>query len=114
MNDAWLWHKKLGHMSIDTLAKLARHDLVVGLPKLSFERDNICDACMKGKHLKSSFKSKNFISTSRPLELLYMDLCGPMSTPSPGGKQYNLVVVDDFTRFIWTYFLAHKNDASHI
>ena len=87
---------------------------MVGLPKLCFERDIICDACMKGKHLKSSFKSKNFISTSRPLELLHMDLCGPMSTLSLGGKQYILVIVNDFIRFTWTCFLAHKNDAFHI
>ena len=66
------------------------------------------------KTFKIIFKSKNFISTSRPLELLHMDLCGPMSTLSLSGKQYILVVVEDFTRFTWTCFLAHKNDAFHI
>ena len=49
--------------------------------------------------IKSSFKIKIFISTSRPLELLHMDLFEPSMTTSRGGKSYAFVIVDDFSRY---------------
>ena len=45
VNDSWLWHKRLGHASMKTLSKLVKNDLVIGLPKLNFDKDKICDAC---------------------------------------------------------------------
>jgi len=69
--------------------QLNRHEskeLVVGLPKLKFERDRLCEACQKGKQTKSSFKPLNVVSTYRPLELLHMDLFGLSRTMSLGGN----------------------------
>jgi len=66
------------------LNRLAFKELVFGLPKLKFERDRLCEACQKGKQTKSSFKQINVVSTSRPLELLHMDLFGPSRTMSLG------------------------------
>ena len=65
------------------------------------------------KKIKTSFKNKNFISTSRSLELLHMDLFGPSRTTSLGGKPYAFMIVDDFSRYTWVLFLAHKNDSFH-
>ena len=42
-----------------------------------------------------------------------MDLFGPLRTTSLGGKSYAFVIVDDFSRYTWVMFLAHKNDAFH-
>ena len=86
------------------LNRLISKDLVVDLPKLKFKKDNICEACQKGKQIKHSFKLKNVVSTSKPLELLHMDLFGPSRTMSLGGNYYALVIVDDFSRFTWTLF----------
>ena len=93
------------------LNKLISKDLVIELPKLKFERDNICEACQKGKQVKSSFKIKNVVSSLRPLELLHMDLFGPSRTMSLSGNYYALVIVDDFSRYTWTLFLESKSDA---
>ena len=49
VNDSWLWHRRLGHASMNTLSKLVKNDLVIELPKLSFNKDKICDACQFGK-----------------------------------------------------------------
>ena len=95
----WLWHRRLGHASIHTISKLISKNLVKGLPKIDFENFRICDACQLGKQTRESFKSKNIVSTSRPLELIHMDLFGPTRTTSLGGKKYGLVIIDDFTRF---------------
>ena len=57
-DESWLWHRRLGHASIRVISKLCQNDLVVRLPKLSFDLNKVCDACVKGKHKKSSYKSK--------------------------------------------------------
>ena len=105
-----LWHKKLGHLNFKAMHKLAKYELVKGLPKSKFEKNTICASCQKGKQHRSSFKSKNEISTKRPLELIHIDLFGPIDVSSLGGKKYVLVIVDDFSRFTWTIFLAHKHE----
>ena len=51
------------------------------------------------------------MSTSRPLELIHMDLFGPTRVASLGGIHYAYVLVDDYSKYTWEYFLAHKNDA---
>ncbi|GJX43333.1 retrovirus-related pol polyprotein from transposon TNT 1-94 [Tanacetum coccineum] len=40
-----------------------------------------------------------------------MDLCGPMRVASVNGKNYILVIVDDYSRFTWVKFLASKDEA---
>ncbi|VFQ73327.1 unnamed protein product [Cuscuta campestris] len=47
--DTWLWHRRVAHMNMNLLNKLVSQDLVIGIPKLKFEKDTICDACQKGK-----------------------------------------------------------------
>ncbi|CAN0924921.1 Retrovirus-related Pol polyprotein from transposon TNT 1-94 [Linum grandiflorum] len=108
--DKIAWHRKLGHVSIGILAKLGSLDLVKGLPKLDQTKDFFCDACAKGKHSKSSCKSQTVISTTKCLELLHLDLFGPSNIMSLGGKFYTFVIVDDFSRYTWVYFLVHKHE----
>ena len=91
--------------------KLIKHDFVVGLPKMKFIKEKLCDACQKGKKIKISFKPKNIVSTSRPLKLIHMDLFGPSRTKGFCGNSYGLVIVDDYLRFTWTIFLAYKYEA---
>jgi len=74
--DKWIWHKRAGHISMKTIVKLSQLDLVRGLPKISFKKDKICEACVKGKQVKSSFKTIEFISYQNTLELLHIDLFG--------------------------------------
>jgi hypothetical protein len=50
------------------------------------------------------------MSTSRPLELLLMDLFGAVAYLSIGGIKYGLVIVDDFSRFTWVFFLQDKSE----
>jgi len=93
------------------LNKLVSKNLVVGLPSIKYNDDKVCDACAGGKQVRTSFKLKNSASTSRPLEMLHVDLCGPMRITSRGGKMYVLVIVDDYSRFTWTLFLASKDES---
>jgi transposase InsO family protein len=83
---------------------------VLGLTNVSFEKDRPCAACQAGKQVGSTHHSKNVMTTSRPLELLHMDLFGPVAYLSIGGSKYGLVIVDDFSRFTWVYFLQNKSE----
>ncbi|KAJ4810455.1 Pol [Rhynchospora pubera] len=108
---SWLWHRRLGHVSLDSIKKLVKLKLVRGLPSHKLDLNGLCEACMKGKQTKSSFKTKEIISTTQPLQLLHMDLFGPINVLSISKKRYVFVVVDDYSRFTWVFFLAHKEEA---
>ena len=103
-DQSWLWHRRLGHANMDLISQLNKDELVRGLPKIIFQKDKVCEACQVGKQIKNSFKNKNFISTTRPLELLHMDLFGLSTTPSLREKSYTYVIVDDFFRYTWILF----------
>ncbi|XP_070052227.1 uncharacterized protein [Nicotiana tomentosiformis] len=105
---------RLGHASFTLLNKLVRKDLVLGLPKSSFKDHKVCDAYVKGKQVRSSFKPKREVSTLRPLDLFHMDLCGPMRVARRGGKKYIFVIVDDYSRFTWTMFLITKDETFEV
>jgi len=109
-DDVMLWHNRLGHASLSLLSKLAFEDLVVGLPSIKYNDEKACDACARGKQVRTSFKLTNCVSTTQPLEMLHVDLCGPMRITSRGGKRYVLVIVNDYSRFIGTLFLASKDE----
>jgi len=97
-----------------TISKIPQLDLVRGLLKINFEKDKICEACTKGKQVKSSFKSINIVYAQRHLELLHIDLLGPVRTASLSGKQYGFVIVNDFFRYTWILFLKHKDEAFEV
>ena len=90
------------------IKNICSNEDVCGLPKLNFVKDHICEACEIGKQIRASHKAKFMVSTTRPLELLHMDLIGPVPVQSLGGCSYTLVVVDDFSRYTWTEFLKAK------
>ncbi|KAI3681369.1 hypothetical protein L6452_36163 [Arctium lappa] len=106
----WLWHKRLSHLNFKTLNSLSSKELVSGLPQHSYAKESLCSACEKGKQTKASFKSKHVSSVTSPLQLLHMDLFGPVNIQSIAGKKYTLVIVDEYSRYTWVIFLRCKSD----
>ncbi|GKE10825.1 retrovirus-related pol polyprotein from transposon TNT 1-94, partial [Tanacetum coccineum] len=82
---AWLWQRKLSHLNFDTINLLSKKDIVNCLPN------------SKGQ-----------------LNLLHMDLCGPMRIESINGKKYILVIVDYYSRYTWTLFLRTKDETPEL
>nr|GEV00072.1 hypothetical protein [Tanacetum cinerariifolium] len=76
----WLWHRRLSHLNFDTINLLSRNNIMVGLPKLKFIKDHLCSSCELGKAKRKSFYTKTTPSSKRQLQLLHMDLCGPMQS----------------------------------
>ncbi|RVW73326.1 hypothetical protein CK203_057744 [Vitis vinifera] len=93
-----LWHRRLVHLNYRDLMKVANNEVIKGIPKLGKPFNPICGLCQNGKQTRSTHKRVNEILTSKPLELLHMNLMGPMRTESLGGKKYILVMVDDYSR----------------
>ena len=106
-----LWHQRMGHASYKHLSIISRHESVLGIPKLSRVSNVACAPCQLGKQTKAKHPGTQTSATSRPLELLYLDLMGPTRIKSLSGKRYIMVVVDDFTRYTWVILLRSKSDA---
>nr|GEY35506.1 retrovirus-related Pol polyprotein from transposon TNT 1-94 [Tanacetum cinerariifolium] len=111
---AWLWHRRLSHLNFDYINLLSKKDVVIGLPKLKYVKDQLCSSCELSKAKRSSFKSKAILSLKGSLNLLHMDLCGPMWVASINGKKYILVIVDDYSRYTWTLFLHSKDETPEV
>jgi hypothetical protein len=109
-NMGWLWHHRLAHVGMKNLHKLLKGEHVLGLTNVYFEKDRPCAACQAGKQVGTNRLGKNVMTTSRPLELLHMDLFGLVAYLSIGGSKYGLVIVDDFSCFTWVFFFQDKSE----
>ena len=108
----WLWHRRLAHVGMSTLKKLLKKDMVRGLKDVVFEKDKLCSACQAGKQVANTYPTKAYMSTTRVLELLHMNLFGPITYKSLGGNLYFLVIVDDYSRYTWVFFLHDKTEVA--
>ena len=109
VEESWNWHKRLSHLNFSNLNELVKKYLARGLPKVQFVPDKICDSCQKAKQSRVSFKSKTESSISYPYHLLHLYLFGLLNIMYMSKKRYALVILDDYTRYAWVYFL-HKRD----
>nr|GEZ96339.1 retrovirus-related Pol polyprotein from transposon TNT 1-94 [Tanacetum cinerariifolium] len=95
-----LWNRRLGQANMRLIQSLASKELVRNLPKLKFNQ-HFCYACKIKKQAHTSHKAKN----------IDMDLFGPSAVRCYRGNLYNLVIVDDYSRYTWTRFLKTKKEA---
>ena len=105
-----LWHQRLRDLHLKGTKKALSSEVIKGLPDLKIIEGSICGECQIGKQTRMSHPRLEHQATSKVLELLHMDLMGPMQVESIGGKWYVLVVVDDFSRFTWVNFIREKSD----
>ncbi len=109
--DVMFWYRRLGHVGFDHFTRLSRLDLVRGLPKLKKDLDLVCTPCRHAKMVASSHAPIVSVMMDAPGHLLHMDTVGPARVQSVGGKWYLLVIVDDFSRYSWVFFMATKDEA---
>jgi len=84
--------------------------MVIGLPELK-SPPRICDDCMTGKQHRASFPKKTHWRATQILQLIHVDIRGPLTPNSNSGKRYLITFIDDFSRKIWVYFLVEKVEA---
>ena len=77
---------------------------------VTFEKDKLCSACQAEKQVGNTHPKKSMMSTSKAFELMHIDLFGPTTYTSIRGNKYGFIIVDDFTRYTWVFFLGDKSD----
>ena len=92
----------MAHLHHSTLRML--RDMTTGFPDFTTEQSGVCRGCALGKYTKTVFSSSDNRSEG-VLELIHLDLCGPMSSASLTGFEYYITFIDDFSRKTWIYFL---------
>ncbi|KAJ9538676.1 hypothetical protein OSB04_031409 [Centaurea solstitialis] len=112
VGESSLWHRRMCYVNLKNMNQLVKNNLVRGFPTKEFSCDDHCVACLKGKQHKSTHKSQEIKTISSPLQLLHMDLIGPTNVMSISKKSYCLVIVDDYSRFTWVFFLRTKDETS--
>nr|GEW99969.1 ribonuclease H-like domain, reverse transcriptase, RNA-dependent DNA polymerase [Tanacetum cinerariifolium] len=74
-------------------------------------KEAICRLKTYEERIKVPFPKKAKARSTSPLDLVYGDLCGPITPPTPSGKKYIFLLVDDYSRYMWVYFLTTKDQA---
>ena len=108
------WHLRLGHLNVQSIMRLFRAGRIHGLDAITSQdlREFECQACIMGKGTRlASPPAPEDTKATALLDLIYVDLWGPATTASIGGKRYFLTVYDDFSHHIDLYFLKNKSDA---
>ncbi|GFT99631.1 retrovirus-related Pol polyprotein from transposon TNT 1-94 [Trichonephila clavipes] len=108
-----IWHQRFCHVNNDYLVKTSKNDSVKGLPRLTDNGKTHCIPCKLAKSKRVSFKKTGAVRSKRPLELLHMDLCGPMPTESQGGNKYFLSIIDYYSRKVTVFPIRNKSDVFH-
>ena len=108
-NASKLWHARFGHLSFAVLNEMQKKGMVASLPPIEDWKEP-CKACMMGKQQRKAFPHESQNRSKTPLELVHANLCGKISTPAMGGSFYFLLMVDDYSRKMWVYFLREKAD----
>lgn len=107
---SWLWHARYGHLNFQALKMLSKQKMVKGLPKIT-QLNQVCDGCMVGKQHRTPFPHNAVFRAEVQLELVHGDLYGPISPSTPGGNKYFILLVDDYSRFMWIFLLKCKSEA---
>ena len=111
--DLETWHRRLGHCSTDSIVDMARKGVVKGMRVDLSTAPPRCDYCILSKQTRSPVpKTQEGIRASRPLEQVYIDLCGPMPCALRSGCLYSMNLIDDFSIYVWSLPLRSKDESA--
>jgi hypothetical protein len=84
--------------------------MVRKLPRLDHV-DQVCDGCLAGKQRRVSFLGEASYRAAHRLELVHGDLCGPVTSATPGDNRFFFLLVDDLSRYTWLTLMKTKDQA---
>ncbi|KAL6334508.1 hypothetical protein AAG906_016061 [Vitis piasezkii] len=104
-----LWHMRLSHVSYSKLTVMMKKSMLKGLPQLEVRKDTICAGCQYGKAHQLPYEESKW-KAKGPLELIHSDVFGPVKQASLSGMKYMVTFIDDFSRYVWVYFMKEKSE----
>ena len=102
----YLWHLRLGHINLNKINRLEKDGL---LRELIDGTLPVCESCLEGKTTKRHFSVK-WQRVTQLLELVYSDVCGPLSVQARRGYEYQIAIIDDYSRYAFPYLTARKSE----
>ena len=103
-------HKRLGHMSGQLLKDIVEKEIATSVKFPKCAELSFCEGCIMGKMHRKQFKPVGEIRSTRNVQLVHSDVCGPISKNSIGGSKYFVTFVDDYSRCCSVYFIKHKSE----
>jgi transposase InsO family protein len=113
-NMGCLWHRRLAHVGMTNLHMLRKESHIFGLMNVAFEKDMPCGACQASKQVEGQHRANNIMIITRPLKMLHMNLFDPITYVSIDGNKYGLVIINDYSRFTWVFFLQDKSETQKV
>ena len=114
---ATTWHRRFGHLGYESLATMKKREMVTGIKtaEASFraEGTKVCEPCVLAKHQRVSFGKSTTMPTRR-LEVIHMDLCGPLQEPSSGGSRYIATFLDGYSKLSVVQPIKTKSAAAEV
>ncbi len=104
------WHEQLGHLNYQQLHKMVDQNFVTGIKLSALTDRSLCEGCIVGKMQRKPFKMVDHKQSSRKLELVHSDVCGPIQIDSIGGNKYFVTFIDDYSHCVSVYFIKHKSE----
>jgi hypothetical protein len=94
------WHRRLAHFNYKVIPYICK--VVTDLPELKGDHEGVCNGCAQGKNIKKPFPKRD-IKTEGVLELIHLDMCGPMPSSSISGYVYYVSFINDYSHKTWIY-----------
>ena len=107
INPCELWHIRLAHVHYRALPIVSK--VVIGLPEIQIEHEGVCKGCAQGKNTKNPYlKSDN--KAKGILDIIHLDICGPLQTTSLSGYVYYASFIDDYSCKTWICLFKKKDN----
>jgi len=109
--DIGIWHKQVGHVSLQRLKLMDKQNLVRDFPKFGTKEvmSKVCEVCQLGKQVRHPLPAQTTHVSFKPLKMIHLDVW-TTKIESIGGYKYYVSFIDDHTRKVWVYFMKHKGE----
>lgn len=107
-----LWHRRYGHLNENSLKQLLQYEMVSGMRMNSVDNCHdviVCESCVVSKQTRKPFSASVDKHSSRVLELVHTDVCGPVTPVGLLGVKYFVTFTDDWSHFTAVYLMQSKD-----
>ena len=105
-----IWHCRFGHLNYNYIKEMENKQMVNGMDfdVVNKSTDKHCEAWILGKMQKKPMPKQSSNRATKPFEIIHTNVCGPMQVMSKGGSKYLLTFIDDYSRFVITYYIKSE------